>query len=689
MARRVGRPITPDQARALNLPSQMLGQMIAETALDENARQMRLGLSDAEIAKRITTDPTFRGPTGQFDRNRFEQIIRQAGYNEGRFVAEQRRITLRREIAETIAGGLTVPQTALELQHRFRNEERAIDYIALDRAQAGDVPAPSPEALNKYFDERKVLFRAPEYRKLDLLVLSPQDTSRWTEVSDADARKAYDDRRARYVTPERREVQQIVFPNAGRARARPFDKIGQGTTFEQIAAERGVKDTDMNLGMVTKAGMLDSAVADAAFSLEPGKVSEPVTGRFGTVLLRVGKIEPEKVRPFEEVANEIKREVAAERAKAQIADQHIKVEDERGAGQPLAEIAKKLNLAGPPHRGDRPFGPRSDRQGRDRNSAQASTFSRPLSRPMSASKMIRCRRRTAAMSGSRWFGTTPSRERPLSEVQDRVVERWREDEIAARLKTKAAELADKLKTATVNDVATAAGLKAQSAKGLKRGAVSGCRACQGRQRRVCDAEGWRREFGRRPADLSRRVSRHGYQRAEIRSGIARGQAARERAAHGRIRGSGEPIYPAPASRSRHDRQRNRLEPGADRRRAKLSAGMRTQPPIDLFSKTYDRGDAQVVWTTLVADLETPVSAFLKIAGGKPMSFLLESVEGGAVRGRYSIIGLEPDLVFRVQRPARRDQPRRAPGIGCVHALRSSAAAGVARPDRGKPHRTSG
>ena len=54
----------------------------------------------------------------------------------------------------------------------------------------------------------------------------------------------------------------------------------------------------------------------------------------------------------------------------------------------------------------------------------------------------------------------------------------------------------------------------------------------------------------------------------------------------------------------------------------------------------------MVWTTLVADLETPVSAFLKIAGGKPMSFLLESVEGGAVRGRYSVIGLEPDLIWR-------------------------------------------
>src|SRR5215475_4921304 len=74
--------------------------------------------------------------------------------------------------------------------------------------------------------------------------------------------------------------------------------------------------------------------------------------------------------------------------------------------------------------------------------------------------------------------------------------------------------------------------------------------------------------------------------------------------------------------------------------------MQIEPQASTFAKRYARGEAQVVWTTLVADLETPVSAFLKIAGGRPMSFLLESVEGGAVRGRYSIIGLEPDLVWR-------------------------------------------
>jgi len=74
--------------------------------------------------------------------------------------------------------------------------------------------------------------------------------------------------------------------------------------------------------------------------------------------------------------------------------------------------------------------------------------------------------------------------------------------------------------------------------------------------------------------------------------------------------------------------------------------MQVRPGFEDFEATYEDGRPQVVWTTLVADLETPVSAMLKLADGRPNSFLLESVEGGAVRGRYSFIGLKPDLIWR-------------------------------------------
>ncbi|CAA7613721.1 anthranilate synthase component I [Magnetospirillum sp. SS-4] len=76
--------------------------------------------------------------------------------------------------------------------------------------------------------------------------------------------------------------------------------------------------------------------------------------------------------------------------------------------------------------------------------------------------------------------------------------------------------------------------------------------------------------------------------------------------------------------------------------------MRLQPDFPDFAATYDAGKPQVVWRVLVADLETPVSAFLKLANGQPNAFLLESVEGGAVRGRYSILGLKPDLIWKCQ-----------------------------------------
>jgi anthranilate synthase component 1 len=80
--------------------------------------------------------------------------------------------------------------------------------------------------------------------------------------------------------------------------------------------------------------------------------------------------------------------------------------------------------------------------------------------------------------------------------------------------------------------------------------------------------------------------------------------------------------------------------------------MRIEPALDAFAAAHAAGVPQVVWTRIVADLETPVGAYLKLAGRGGPGFLLESVEGGAVRGRYSILGFEPDLIFR----ARGDAP---------------------------------
>src|SRR5262249_24852068 len=74
--------------------------------------------------------------------------------------------------------------------------------------------------------------------------------------------------------------------------------------------------------------------------------------------------------------------------------------------------------------------------------------------------------------------------------------------------------------------------------------------------------------------------------------------------------------------------------------------MQVEPEFSDFTRSHAAGQASVLWTRLVTDLETPVSAMLKLADGRPFSFLFESVEGGGVRGRYSFIGLKPDLIWR-------------------------------------------
>ena len=137
--------------------------------------------------------------------------------------------------------------------------------------------------------------------------------------------------RSSFPTPRRRTRPPSASP---RARPSPRSPPSAGSPTRTSISAR-----------VTKAGIIDRAVADAAFALKEGEVSAPVQGRFGTALVRVVKIEPEQVRAFEEVAAELKQELATERAKAEMLSVYDKIEDERSLGKTLAEAAEKLKLA--------------------------------------------------------------------------------------------------------------------------------------------------------------------------------------------------------------------------------------------------------------------------------------------------------------------------------------------------------
>src|SRR3981189_513201 len=183
LGRQFGRPLTMDQARAFGLDRQVLQQTIAEAALDEEARRMGLGQSEAETMRTIYADPNFKGLGGTFEPARFQAAIRQFGYTEQRYLAEQRRVGLRRQIAGTISAGLEPPKLLIDALTRFQNEQPSVDYIKLDAAQAGTIDTPSPETLAAYFDDHKTQFRAPEYRKLSFVIVNPEEIGKWATAS--------------------------------------------------------------------------------------------------------------------------------------------------------------------------------------------------------------------------------------------------------------------------------------------------------------------------------------------------------------------------------------------------------------------------------------------------------------------------------------------------------------------------
>ena len=471
LVRRSRQSITPEQARALGLESRVLGRLVTEATLDRRTRDLGISISDTQVAAAIQADPTFGG-TGGFDPSRFAEALRSAGYAEAQFVREQRSVLARLQVAEALTGGMAAPLAVREAVHRYQTERRVLDFTTLDAATLGDVPAPSEAELAAFFDGRKAQYRAPEYRKVNVLALEPGTLAKPEAVSDADARASYDRvRDARFGTPEKRRVQQIVFPSRDEASA-AADRIKAGTGYGEVARERNIDDATLNLGTVSKAELIDPAVADAAFGLPPGGVSDPIEGRFGFVLVRVDAVEAGSLRPFEEVAAELRREVALARARDEMQAVHDAIEDQRASARPLVEIAKERQLALAQFE--------TDRSGQTRNGEPA-TLLPDVPALVAAvfrsdvgadNEAVRTRD-----GGYLWFDVTAidgARDRTLDEIRDKVAADRRNEEISRRLTDRAREMVGRLDAGEAFEaVVTATGVKPEVSGELTRGGASG------------------------------------------------------------------------------------------------------------------------------------------------------------------------------------------------------------------------
>jgi len=460
--------ISPEQARAFGLDQQVINNLVTEAVMAEKAKEMGLSVSDELVAASIVNNPAFKGADGQFNRALFDQALRNVNLSEAGFVQEQRASMLRLHLAEALAGDVTVPMAAKEALHRYASERRSASYLLLTPELAGDIPAPTSEQLQSFFNERKSDFRAPEYRSVSVMALDAASLAKPETISEADARQRYEQQKARYGTPERRTIQQITFPSQAEAEAAAA-KIKEGTAFEALAAERNISPQDLELGTFTKAEMLDQAVAEAAFGLEQGAVSAPIAGRFGPVLVRVTQVQPEAVRPFEEVAADLRREIAVERAQGQIEKIHDEIEDLRAGAKPLADIAREKGLT-------LIQVPAVDANGLDKAGSPVNLPEKDaVVKAAFASDIGVDNEALRTATGYVWYDVTgiePSREKTLDEVREQVAAQWRQDQVAQRLSERARGLAERLeKGEAVEAVAQEAGVPVKNAADLSRNAA--------------------------------------------------------------------------------------------------------------------------------------------------------------------------------------------------------------------------
>lgn len=462
-----GRPVTREQAQAFGIDQMVLAQLVAGAALDEQAREMRLGLSRDRLAALTAEDPAFHGANGRFDRNQFEWVLRQVGMSPNDYLINRGQVAVRQQIVEAVSDGMQAPDTLLRAVSLYSGEDRTVEYLVLPRSLVEPVEAPSQEELAKWFEASKARYAAPEYRSISYIKLEPEDIADTTTISDDEVRSYYESNRSRFTTAEQRTIEQLVFADEAAAKA-ALDKIRGGATFEEIVAEEGKTMADATLGTFEKDRIADPAIAEAAFSLNQGEVSDVVAGTFGPILLRVSRIEPEQARPFDEVADTIRRELALDEGNRILNEVHDAYEDARAGGESMTEAAARQRLRVMTIDA-------VDRNGRTPDGTILTSLpqsSQLLQEAFDAEPEMENPSIHIGANGYLFYevnSVTPARDRSLDEVRDQATTDWTANEAATRLATRAAEVETALSGGRpMAEIATELGLEVQTRRGLKR-----------------------------------------------------------------------------------------------------------------------------------------------------------------------------------------------------------------------------
>ena len=338
------RIVTTEEVINSGLHYQILDRSLVELSANAASDEIGLIASDDAIKKRILSTNAFKNAFNQFDRNIFEQIIRQNGLTEDSFLVLERDSHVLSQLSKSVFKDINPPSALNDLLFRYQFERRNVDYIIISPDEISQEDEIDKNEIEIFYNENINLYKTEETRDFSVISLNVSTLSKLENVSDEEINIFYEDNKYNYYEPEKRSYYLIpYFSNEDAIKA--LENYSSNGDIEKILIDRNLNINDVDQGLITFDDGISESVSETAFNASLNQLSGPTESPFGPSLIYVNEIISEKEIKIEEIKDQIIIDIQKDKAKDKVYSLYGEIEDLRAEGKTLEEIAEEKSLS--------------------------------------------------------------------------------------------------------------------------------------------------------------------------------------------------------------------------------------------------------------------------------------------------------------------------------------------------------
>lgn len=330
-------------AQRQQVAEQALERLLTQAALQAKADQMGVAVPDAALRQAAFSIPAFRDAAGNYDRGKMLQALQANGLTEQRFVELLRHDLAQAQMLEAVRAGAQAPETLVRQVYVFQHETRTADAVDLPFAT---VPpsTPTDAQVQRWYENNLGRYSHPEYRKIKLVVLSPESVGKGIPVTDDELRAAYEQHKGEYTTLAKRSVQVLTLTDeAAASRLAAQWSTGADWAAMQQAAQAG-GGSAVELPDASRDEFPAPELAEAAFATNADTVAPPVHGAAGWYVVKVIKVVEGGAKTFEQARDQLRAQVQAEKASDLIDTRAHTIDEKLAGGTSLDDLPGDLGL---------------------------------------------------------------------------------------------------------------------------------------------------------------------------------------------------------------------------------------------------------------------------------------------------------------------------------------------------------